>query len=90
MRNAEDNSVTVSFNSASVFVLSTTAPVTPPRDYATVVPYVAAVAAPVAHDVPQTGITGRMILPLVLGIAGFALIAGVIGHRIYVSKKERT
>jgi len=93
VRNAEDNSVTVSFNSASVFVLSATTPtsaVIPPNDWYVTAPYVAAVAAPVAHNVPQTGITGRMILPLVLGIAGFALIAGVIGHRIYVSKKERT
>jgi len=46
--------------------------------------------APVAHDVPQTGITSRMVLPLVLGLFGFALIAGAIGHRLYRSKKDKS
>jgi len=52
--------------------------------------WVPQVAAPTAHNVPQTGITGRMILPLVLGLLGFALVAGAIGHRVYVSKKGKS
>jgi len=53
-------------------------------------PYVAAVApVPTAHGVPQTGITGRMILPLVLGLLGLALVAGTIGHRLYMKKKDQ-
>jgi|GEM_PF-1975126 len=90
-RNA-DGSVTISMSRASVYVLSEVAP-TDVGDTDTwyAAPYVAAVApAPVAHDVPQTGITGRMILPLVLGLLGFALVAGTIGHRIYVRKKDKS
>jgi hypothetical protein len=30
----------------------------------------------VPHDVPQTGITGRMVLPIVLALLGIALITG--------------
>jgi len=62
----------------------------PPSDPYATAPYVAAVPAPAAHNVPQTGITGRMILPLVLGLLGFALIAGTIGHRLYMKKKDQS
>ncbi|MCL2248179.1 MAG: InlB B-repeat-containing protein [Oscillospiraceae bacterium] len=44
--------------------------------------------APVAHEVPQTGITGRMILPIVLGTLGVALIAGTEILRRYKKKHK--
>jgi len=83
-----DGSASISISRASFYVLTETNLVGVEGAYTlyTPTPYVATVA----HDVPQTGITGRMILPLVLGLLGFALVAVTIGHRIYVSKKDKS
>ncbi|MCL2221674.1 MAG: InlB B-repeat-containing protein [Oscillospiraceae bacterium] len=47
------------------------------------------VAPVVAHEVPQTGITGRMILPIVLGTLGVALVAGAEILRRYKKKNMK-
>ena len=88
-----DNSVTVSFDSASVLVLSNNAPVAPvaPHVVETDVWYPTPIVqetAPIAHDVPQTGITGRMILPLVLALFGVAVITGGQIHRMRKKKAK--
>ena len=86
-----DNSVTVSFDSASVLVLSENAPVAPvgePDVWYTPGAHIVQAVAPVAHDVPQTGITGRMILPLVLALLGVAVITVGQVHRIRKKKAE--
>ena len=50
----------------------------PPEDVA---------AAPPSHYVPQTGITGRIILPIVLGVLGVVLVATGQIYRIQRKKK---
>ena len=47
-----------------------------------------AVAHDVAHDVPQTGITGRMLLPLALSVVGAVLIVGALILRRLLGHKD--
>ena len=48
------------------------------------------VVAPEVHSVPQTGITGRMILPIVLGSLGLAVIVGGQIFRMRRKKKGQS
>jgi len=89
----EDGSVTVRFSTASIFVLSATAP-TGVNGGGGIVDtwYAGPQAAPAptaAHNVPQTGITGRMVLPMILGLFGVALITGSQIIRKHNKKAEK-